>query len=316
MKKLITPAMYGQRQAPWASDLLGYNTSSPYTIGNYGCLITCLGMYVGKNPREVNELLKANNGYVSGGNFVWSKCSVLGLKELYTSPYYDGPVSTQGLTKIKETIDQGYPLLCEVDFNANTVQTEMHFVLIVGYEGDLIYANDPWTGLFIELGVYGGAKRAIIQFKQYDKKLPFEGNTCETQLADIQVELNICRQDRDNNHNDRMALYEELGFTGAFNRVVAVERIKMLMSIENQVKLKDEQLKTAQETITKLQNITDIQESKLVTLQQDIEKLQERVTFAVEDNKRLQDALEKAQKETQAPVYVGYKKWIYETFLR
>jgi hypothetical protein len=163
--------LYSQRDPRWSSIFLGDNTAMPYTIGNYGCLITCLSSYIDKEPTQVNELLKNNKAFVSGGLFVWSKSVVLGLNQTYVSPRYEGLMIDQGLARMTELLDQGYPLLCEVDFNPNTSGEEMHFVLIVRYEGDSFYAMDPWVGQIINLSVYGGIKRAAIQFRAYDKKL-------------------------------------------------------------------------------------------------------------------------------------------------
>ena len=126
---LLKTTILGQRNPQWASKLLGFNTDPKYTIGNYGCLITALGAYISKTPHEVNEILKANSGFVGGGLFVWSKCTALGLNQTYSSPTYDGPVTSQGLTKIKDLLSQGYPLLCEVDFNPSTVSKEQHYLL-------------------------------------------------------------------------------------------------------------------------------------------------------------------------------------------
>lgn len=191
MKKLRVPKVYSQRDSKWEKIPLGHNTSPVYSIGNYGCLITCLGCYLDKTPPEINDILKANGGFTSGsGNFIWSKCTALGLNQTYVSPKYTGPVTDQGIAKIKELINEQLPLLCEVDFNPSTISEEMHFVLIVGYDNDSIYAVDPWTGSEINLDVYGGENRAIIQFRTYDKKLEFatEENSdlmaCKSQLAD------------------------------------------------------------------------------------------------------------------------------------
>lgn len=175
MKKLKTPLKQSQRDGRWANVLLGYNTSQPYTIGNYGCLITCFANYIGKTPTEVNKILKANQGFVNGGLFVWSKSTALGLKEVYCSPRYEDAVSTQGLNKMRQLIDEGRPLITEIDFNPATTQKEMHFILIIGYDNnDVFYALDPWTGEVINLDVYGGVKRAVYQFRAYDKILPFD----------------------------------------------------------------------------------------------------------------------------------------------
>ena len=103
--KLKLPVLFSQRNPLWASILLGYNTNSYYSIGNYGCLITSLGMLTNNQPDNINEVLKDFNGFVNGGNFVWSKCSAVELTQDYVSPYYDGPVTSQGIAKAKELLD-------------------------------------------------------------------------------------------------------------------------------------------------------------------------------------------------------------------
>lgn len=95
-------------------------------------------------------------------------------------------------------------------------------------------------------------------------------------LLDLQKDLDTCRVDRDGNHNDRMALYEELGFTGVFNRTVAVEKIRQLLALEKQFVQKDEALKIA--------------EDKVSTLEEQIKTLEKsHAQFAAESTKTIQD---------------------------
>ena len=171
--KLKLPIIFSQRDNRWASILLGHNTNNAYTIGMYGCLITCLGMYVNKTPEQVNTILKEHNGFTSGsGNFIWSHSQDVGLTQQYASPKWDGPVTAQGITKAKELLDGHYPLLCEVDFNPATVGEEMHFVLCTGYDGDTFFIADPWTGTEETFDKYGGFTRAVISYRAYNVKLP------------------------------------------------------------------------------------------------------------------------------------------------
>ncbi len=177
MKKLKIPRMQSQRDDRWRNILLGYNTNPTFNIGNYGCLITCFANYLDKTPIEVNDILKANQGFVNGGELVWSKVSALGLQEVYCSPRYEDAVSSQGLSKMKSLIDEGRPLITEVDFNPSTVSEEMHFVLIHGYDEtkeDTFLAIDPYSGTEIDLSVYGGVRRAVYRFRAYNKTLPFD----------------------------------------------------------------------------------------------------------------------------------------------
>lgn len=171
-------AKYGQRDDRWKNILLGYNTSNIYTIGMYGCLIASLGNYIGKNPLEVNQILKDNGGFTAGsGNFIWAKCVVLGLNQVYASPYYSDPVTPQGITKMKALLDEGRPLITHVDFDPKDPDDDQHWLLVYGYEEpETFHAFDPWSGLDITLDVYGGVKRAVMEFKAYDKKLVINGD--------------------------------------------------------------------------------------------------------------------------------------------
>ena len=170
---LKVPSLFSQRDPRWAGFILGYNPSnSKYTLGLYGCLLTCFGMYLGKQPNEINDILKANDGFQANtGNFIWSKAAVLGLRQTHLSERWEGPVSDAGINELKSYLDNAFPVIAEIDFNPNTEGEEMHFVLILGYSGDKFQAADPWTGQVINLDVYGGIKRTLIQYRVYDKQL-------------------------------------------------------------------------------------------------------------------------------------------------
>lgn len=175
---------YSQRDVRWGSVILGNNTLSKYNLYDYGCLITSLGNYVDKTPAEMNTLLKNNGGFTAGGgNFIWSKCSVLGLKELYVSARcMNIDFYATELQKAKDLIKEGYPLLAEVDFNPATDYPEMHFVLLAGIsDNNELLVVDPWEGQW-ETWSDGASKRNIYQFRQYDKKC-LEGEDTSTILV-------------------------------------------------------------------------------------------------------------------------------------
>jgi hypothetical protein len=195
-----------QRDSRWASLLLGYNTNSAYSIGMYGCLITCLSAITDRTPNVTNQILKDNSGYVSGGNFVWGKCTALGLTQTYVSPVYTGLVTDAGVAKAKELLKGQYPLLCEIDFNPATMGEEMHFVEVIGYDDNTenFYIMDPWTGEIVSIDRYGGFRRAVIQFRAYDKKLAIEGAVV-TPVCDPNWRI-----ERDTNWNLHLADQEEI----------------------------------------------------------------------------------------------------------
>lgn len=199
MKKLTIPLIQSQRDGRWSSVILGNNSLSQYNIGNYGCLITSLANYLGKTPVDINNI---KGLFVDkGGDFIWSQTGLLGLNNIYTSPNYTGPATTQAITKMKTLLDEGRPLLCEIDFNTTTDEEEMHFILIIGYDdssptGEEFVAIDPWTGTEISASVYGGVRRMLINFRAYDKILPF--NTGEQYYLGIDLNnkesIKVCVQ--------------------------------------------------------------------------------------------------------------------------
>ncbi len=242
MKLKVTT--FSQRDDRWASTLLGYNTSPVFSIGNYGCLITCFGMYLDKTPDNINQILKDNGGFENGGNFIWSKCNALGLNQVYVSPRYDGPVSPQGLTKMKELLENNFPLACEIDFNPSTPSNEMHFVLVIGFEGDEFFIADPWTGEILSLDVYGGAERAVLQFRAYDKRLPLDENGDTIPVLKTDFERLVTKS----TITDEIAklLNKEISQT------VLLEEIKKLITYEDKLVEKDKQLEQANQKILAL----------------------------------------------------------------
>lgn len=256
---LKLPLINNQRNPQWASELLGYNTQSVYNLGNYSCLISCLGMLTNRNTHDVNELLKANKGFqaqfdVNGkvipgtgtGNFVWSKCTVLGLNSIYVSPTWSGPVTDTGISNVKSYIDQGYAPLCEVDFNPSTMGEEMHFVLAVGYDGDNFMIADPWTGTIKSMDVYGGFRRAIIQFRVYDKKFP----TDSISSPDLEGLLSACVKDRNSHWDFIISVAKKLNIET--NETVILAELDKLIGYEDGIVKKDKQLQEAQKQIDDL----------------------------------------------------------------
>jgi len=115
--------IYCQRDKRWAGIKLG-NCQS--TIGDYGCALCCVSMLCDKTPNKVNNILRANAGYVKGCLMNWGRAaSLFGLK-------YNSVTSRP----IK------YPTIAEVDFNPKTKTKEQHFVIVLD-ENTMI---DPWTG--------------------------------------------------------------------------------------------------------------------------------------------------------------------------
>jgi hypothetical protein len=117
--------LYKQTDAPWGSELLGFNTDPSYTIGRYGCLISDLAMLVATatgdhswNPGKMNDFLKANGGYQPGGGLlIWSKVS-----ELF-------PFITTGATTTDLAEAENFVAAAEANYAIFEVENGAHYVL-------------------------------------------------------------------------------------------------------------------------------------------------------------------------------------------
>jgi hypothetical protein len=270
--KLKIPSVFSQRDQQWASQFLGFNTKLPYTIGQFGCLITALGMYIGKRPDEVNNLLKDNKGFTEGsGNFIWSKCTVLGLSETYLSPYYKDPVTNQGIVKMKALLDEGKPLVTHIDFDPSDTDDDQHWLLIIGYdESEVFYAADPWTGQIINLDVYGGAKRCIYQWRCYDKIL----------LKDEAI--------------DYKSLYERL--MAGIEKLCGTLNISPNMDV---LQAEAEKLIKLEDKITEKERLLDEAQGKIKALQEKLDKVSGDQLLLKEENKDLKGKIEIADGKIQ-----------------
>lgn len=304
---LQIPALYSQRDPQWSSELLGYNTALPYTIGGYGCLITSLGMLLGQTPHQINETLKANNGFINGGLFVWGKASVLGLTQEYVSYAWTGPVTDSGVIKAKEYIDQGKPLLAEVDFNPATEGEEMHYVLIIGYtDTDDFVCADPWTGTIRSiLDAYGGFKRAVCQFRVYDKVLP--SGDVQSELDKLQKTLDGVRLERDHNWNlyqteqtAKIALEDQLANANKIIKDRNTEIVALGQTIKDMGITLDAQSKSIQE----LKEANTNEQMIIINLKRDIEKMQ------------MDYDILKAQKTQNHAILTGWRAIIHDLLLQ
>jgi hypothetical protein len=192
---ILLPSLYNQMDSRWANHLLGFNTIQPYNFYNYACLITCLAMiarYFGKayDPVKVNDSFKSmgvNKGFVpGGGDYIWGGFHLLfgDLEEerhLTPSALTD---SQMGL--IKSSLDAGYPVMVQLDYNPKDVDLDSHFVLLIGYnpadENDFTIA-DPIGGRVHSLKDYLGwfrpsARSTIEQFIIYRGPVPTVNTGC------------------------------------------------------------------------------------------------------------------------------------------
>jgi hypothetical protein len=301
---LKLPAIYSQRDNRWASILLGYNTST-YTIGSHGCLITCLSMLTNRTPDTTNQILQSSGGFVSGGGlFIWNACANLGLKQTYLSPKWDGPVTDFGVTKAKELIDAGNPLLCEVDFNPSTIGEDMHFVLVIGYEGENFTMADPWTGTTGSMDVYGGFRRAVIQYRAYDKT--FQNSSVTTSVAvESQTFENLVR---------KSTIYDWIISTLKLtdSETVVKAEIPKFLTYEDKIRQQEAQLSADRENASALEVSLKEKTTELQDIKAQVAEMQKTIENTLDENQRLLRAVQDLKAASQVTQYTGWKKRLFD----
>ena len=172
--KINLPKIYSQNDERWKNKTLG----TKGTIGAYGCLLTDIAMlcvYFGKNetPDTLNEKLKANGGFVNGNIYVWGA-----LTKIFPDITYQGQVLTPDpLTKtqmdfIRARIDEGYPVVLQIDTIPSTSQLDEHWILAVDYDGDDFIIVDPWDGAVKRITSWGVQPQKLIYAYAWYKGTP------------------------------------------------------------------------------------------------------------------------------------------------
>lgn len=184
-----------QQDPKWSNVLLGFNTSYPYTIGNYGCLITSQSMvceYYGYpiTPDKLNIKLKDINGFVSGGLYVWGSLpKVYPIKEKKIDT--PAPLTDAQMTEIKKAIDSGYPVMFCIDYSPSTSALDTHYVVALEYQTNDFTVADPIDGTVKQLSKYSSKVRELIyQYVIYTGEVPetvdvSDLTDCEKKLAEM-----------------------------------------------------------------------------------------------------------------------------------
>lgn len=284
--------LLSQRDKRWKDKLLGFNTAT-YTIGSHGCLITCQAMFLDTTPDEVNDKLKAVNGFVNGGFYVYGS-----LQKAYPYPQIVSekitqtplPLTTAQVKEIKTAFDGGKYVVLGIDSIPSTQAYDQHFVLLSGYSSSGYDIYDPWTGTERPMSDYFGAnaktfEQSVYQYLIYEVK---GSVSCESKLAGKQAELDEVRESRDKWKNK----YEELD-----------------KEYTEDIKAKTKHIEELQKTIAE-QNVQltlnsgsqEADKKELVDLRQkladkDVEcrEVKDSLTKANKENERLSDLLIKCQ---------------------
>lgn len=184
--KINLPILYKQGDSRWAYKKLGFNSDPQYNFKDYGCLDTALAMvarYFGKqvDPSELNDKLMAlgaNKGFAAGsGNYIYGAITKIYSDIKENKIVTPMPLTDEQLGEIRTAIDNGYPVIIQLDYNPKTVALDSHFVIIVDYnkkdENDFTIV-DPITGATRSLKDYLGWYKPSVR-KTVEKYLIMTG---------------------------------------------------------------------------------------------------------------------------------------------
>jgi len=146
--------IYLQTDRRWAGERVG---GSGETLRAVGCTVCCLSMALAQHgvdlrPGELNEKLRAADGYTQSGRVIWSAITaVTGGKVEADVPRH--PTHA----RINAALDAGNPVIAKVRLAGGTA----HWVLVVGREGREYLVKDPLgDGLDLDkLSKFGSVRR-------------------------------------------------------------------------------------------------------------------------------------------------------------
>jgi hypothetical protein len=163
---------FNQRSLQWSRDALG---SDPVdTIGSAGCALTAVTMVTAAygystNPQRLNRWLTAHGGYIENDLLLWRQAGAATqgavrwqwlhipgiVSQLKTDDQDIEDLPPQSL--VEAQLDAGRLVVAEVRLSGH-----MHFVVITGHSGGILYINDPWYGDRTTLQArYGTYRQAV-----------------------------------------------------------------------------------------------------------------------------------------------------------
>lgn len=184
--KVNLPIIYSQFDPRWKNIILGYNEDLKYNINNYGCVVTSLSMvctYYGhpETPASLNEKLKSIGAFTEKtGIYKWGSITKLYPDISETITQTPKALTNEQMGAIQSTINQGHPVMVQIDYNPKTIPVEQHYSLLVDEnpqdENDLTMA-DTLGGKVHSLKSYliwykPKARDTIEQFIIYKGNLP------------------------------------------------------------------------------------------------------------------------------------------------
>jgi archaellum component FlaC len=133
-----------QNDPKWKNEKLGFSNE---TIGNFGCVITCLANLFEITPLQMNEWMKQNGAFVNGNLTYWAK--IPGF--IYRGWSYNND-------EVKKAISQYGAVIVEVDFDNNSRTDLSHYVIFIGNQK----LFDVWDGKEKPTSTYSILKGYIV----------------------------------------------------------------------------------------------------------------------------------------------------------
>ena len=148
-----------QRDPRWKDIKLGYSTWR--TIGSDGCLVTDFAMIFGVTPAEFNARMQAVGGFTDAKVY-WKMVKVAYPDSEYLK-YIECYYVPAPLNEIDALLAQRIPVMVHVTRNGY-----MHWVTIIGKDGDDYIINDPIDGVRCSFRErYGNPARWILRIVAY-----------------------------------------------------------------------------------------------------------------------------------------------------
>jgi hypothetical protein len=201
--------IFSQRDQRWANDMLGYNSGAGETIGNYGCLITCLAMActyldINETPPSLDAKLSAcggyepNSGFYKSGKINEAVPALIETGKIRNDSMSDEIYRTVLEPVIREAVaDPAKICIIQIDFTPATVAPDSHFVIVnsINSNGD-ITVLDPWVGRERPLADYygptvGKPADTILQVFNIEKSPQNSGGNTQNPQTQTDINMNI-----------------------------------------------------------------------------------------------------------------------------
>ena len=169
---------FNQRSLQWSRDALG---SDPVdTIGSAGCALTAVTMVTAAygystNPQRLNRWLTDHGGYIENDLLLWRQAGAATQGSVRWQWLHVPGIAPQLRTDDQDIEDLPPQTLVEAQLDAGRLvvaevrlQGHMHFVVITGHRGGILYINDPWYGDRTTLQArYGSYRQAVHSAQVY-----------------------------------------------------------------------------------------------------------------------------------------------------